>query len=128
MAFGEPPDGWVLWSEEGTRVVLAYRPDVFDSEAFPAPCLPTIYVTKGTRGRRPGRPRPAPDDPWYVRLFLEPEVERDPDEFDSREAADDGARELGRAFATGEVDYRSLYQVPREEYLARLDRLTGREI
>jgi len=124
---GDLAAGWEVWSESQRRVVLAYRPDVFDSTAFPAPCLPTIYVTKGRRGRRPGRTDPAPDDPWYVTLYLEPEVSRERESFDSRIAALDGARDLARAFAVGDVDYRALYQVPREAYLDRLDGLTGRD-
>jgi hypothetical protein len=125
MEFEELAPGWEVWSVESTRMVLTYRPDVFDSEAFPAPCLPTIYVTKGKRGRRPGRDRPSADDPWYVTLYLEPEVDGDKREYDSREAARAGAAGLAAAFARGEVDYRSLYQVPRPEYLSRLDELTG---
>jgi len=126
MAFEDLPSGWQVWNDADTRSILAYRPDVFDSEAFPAPCLPTIYLSKGQRGRRPGPHRPAPGDPWYVTLFLEPEVNRDPEPFDSREAAVTGARDLAARFAAGELDYRSLYQVPREAYLDELDELTGR--
>lgn len=120
------PEGWVVWHEEPTKLVLAYRPDVFDSETFPAPCLPTVYATKGKRDRRPGRNTPDPEDPWYVTLYLEPEVARDAEAFDSRAAAAAGARELARAFQAGDLDYRALYQVPREAYLDRLDELTGR--
>lgn len=121
------PEGWEVWSDEATKVVLAYRPDVFDGSDVPAPCLPTIYLTKGQRGRRPGRDRPAPDEPWYVTLFLEPDVSRDQETFDSREAAVEGAAETARAFAAGDVDYRGLYQVPRPDYFEKLDELTGRE-
>ncbi|MEF8813187.1 MAG: DUF5820 family protein [Halovenus sp.] len=120
------PDGWVTWSEQTGKVVLAYRPDVFDTEAFPAACLPTIYVTHGRRSRRPGQRRPDDTTPWYVTLYLEPEVDRGADEFESRSAALAGASELARQFADGEMDYRSLYQVPRPAYLDRLDELTGR--
>jgi len=126
MEFEELAAGWQVWSAESTKVVLTYRPDVFDTDAFPAPCLPTIYVTKGKRGRRPGRDVPSPDDPWYVTLYLEPDVNGDEREYDSREAARAGAADLAGAFARGEVDYRSLYQVPRPAYLSRLDELTGR--
>ncbi|WP_246983237.1 DUF5820 family protein [Halorientalis marina] len=126
MAFDDLPAGWQVWNSEETRSILAYRPDVFDSESFPAPCLPTIYLSKGRRGRRPGQHRPAPEDPWYVTLFLEPDVNRDPETFDSREAAVAGVRDLAARFAAGELDYRALYQVPREDYLDELDELTGR--
>ncbi len=122
----DPPDGWVTWSEQTATVVLAYRPDVFDTEAFPAPCLPTIYVTHGRRSRRPGRQQPDDTTPWYVILYLEPEIDRGADEFGSRSNALAGANELARQFADGKVDYRSLYQVPRPAYLDRLDELTGR--
>lgn len=126
MGLSDLPEAWVVWSEEEHRCVLAYRPDVFDSQAFPAPCLPTIYVIKGKRGRRPGPHDPAPSDPWYVTLYLEPDVNRDADTYDSREAALAGAADLATQFAEGEVDYRGLYQVPREDYFDRLDELTGR--
>jgi len=119
------PAGWRRWSEEATKVVLVYRPDVFDTAAFPAPCLPTIYLTKGRRGRRPGRDRPEPAADWYVTLFLEPDVERSPEVYETRAAAVAGAAALARRFDAGEVDYRDLYQVPRPAYLDRLDELTG---
>jgi len=127
MEFDDLAAGWEVWNAERTKVVLTYRPDVFDSDQFPAPCLPTIHVTKGKRGRRPGRDVPSPEDPWYVTLYLEPDVAGEKREYDSRERARDGAVALAAAFATGEIDYRSLYQVPRPAYLDRLDDLTGRE-
>lgn len=127
MTLENLPAGWAVWSDEATKVVLAYRPDVFDTAEFPPPCLPTIYITKGRRNRRPGRNDPDPGDPWYVRLFLEPEVERPAEEYESRAAAVAGAADLAEAFARGGIDYRDLYQVPRPEYFERLDELTGRE-
>jgi len=125
MGFEELVEGWEVWSDEGRRVVLAYRPDVFDTEAYPAPCLPTIYVTQGKRDRRPGRDRPAADAPWYVRLYLEPEVSGDRSRHRTREPALEAALDLASRFANGELDYRSLYQVPRPAYLDRLDELVG---
>lgn len=125
---GSWPAGWEVWNEDD-GLVLAYRPDVFDSQAFPAPCLPTIYVTRGRRDRRPGVDlSPPADAPWSVSLHLEPEIVRTDHPLESRTAAMDRAREVAAAFANGEVDYRSLYQVTddRERYLARLDELTGR--
>lgn len=120
--------GWRVWSEDERRLVFAYRPDVFDGGEFPPECLPTIYVTQGRRDRRPGVDRdPRPGTPWYVTLFLEPDVERETDSYGDRAAAVEGARDLAARFADGEVDYRALYQVPREAYFARLDELTGRE-
>lgn len=122
------PDGWVAWSEADDRLVWVYRPDVFDGGGFPPPCLPTLYVTRGRRSRRPGVDRaPPPDADWHVTLFLEPEVARDPDRFDDRAAALAGARELAARFARGEVDVRALYQIPRETYLDELEALTGQD-
>jgi hypothetical protein len=121
-------DGWRVWSDAEDRLVLTYRPDVFDGAGFDAACLPTLYVTRGRRSRRPGGTRTLPADaPWVVTLFLEPEVSAPPREFDSPEGAVDGAIDLAAEFARGDVDYRSLYQVPRPDYFDRLDELTGRK-
>jgi len=127
MSFDALDEGWEIWSEEQLRMVLAYRSNVFDTQAFPAPCLPTIYVTKGKRGRRPGRERPDPGTDWYVTLYLEPDVNGDEQQYETREDAMTGAVELASRFAAGDIDYRSLYQVPRPEYFDRLDELTGRD-
>ena len=116
------PTGWQCWHEERDRVILAYRPDVFDSKAFPAPCLPTIYVTSGTPRRRPGGNS---TDGWQVTLFLEPEIEAVSESYADRAAAIDGAIDHAEEFAAGEIDYRALYQVPREAYFDRLDELVG---
>ncbi|PSP66408.1 hypothetical protein BRC70_08945 [Halobacteriales archaeon QH_6_68_27] len=99
--------------------------DVFDGDAFPAPCMPTVYVTKGKRRRKPGRDV-RPGDPWYVTLYLEPDVNADRETYDPRAEATAAARDLARRFADGKIDYRDLYQVPREAYFERLDELTGR--
>jgi hypothetical protein len=129
--FEDLPDGWEVWSDEADgRAVLVYRPDVFDTDAFPPECLPTIYLTNGPKRRR--RPRSATDrrrrDTWHVTFYLEPEVEHpEAPSFDSREGAVEGAVEFARRFDDGEVDPRELYQVPREEYLDRLEALTGRD-
>jgi len=121
------PPGWEVWSDEATRVVLAYRPDVFDTDAFPAPCLPTIYASKGQRDRRPGPNEAAPDDPWYVTLYLEPEIATAPDTAATRDEAESLATDVAAAFAAGELDLRGLYQIPREDYLDRLETLVGEE-
>lgn len=126
MGLDAVPEGWEVWSDGEEKAVLAYRPDVFDGTAFPAPCMPTIYLTKGRRRRKPGR-EVHPGDPWYVTLYLEPEVSGEERSFDRRAAAEDAARDLARAFARGDVDYRSMYQVPRESYFEKLDELTGRD-
>lgn len=121
------PEDWTVWNDAEGKVVLAYRPDVFDGGDYPAPCLPTIYVTQGRRNRRPGTARGRPGEDWYVTLYLEPEVERDPERFDSEAAAREGAADLATRFAAGEIAYRELYQVPRPDYFDRLDELTGRD-
>jgi hypothetical protein len=128
--FEDLPDGWVVWSDEADgRAVLVYRPDVFDTEAFPPECLPTIYLTNGPKRRR--RPRSPADrrrrDTWHVTLYLEPEIEYpEAPSFDSRAGAVEGAVDLASQFAAGDLDLAGCYQVPREDYLDRLDELTGR--
>jgi hypothetical protein len=127
MSLDALPAGWQVWTEEHEgRVILAYRPDVFDSQQFPAPCLPTIFVSNGSRRKRPGASQ-VPTDTWHVSLLLEPEIEGPVRKFDSRADALDGAVTLAGEFADGEVDYRGLYQVPREDYFEKLDELVGRE-
>lgn len=129
MSFEGLSEDWVVWSDESAgRSVLVYRPDVFDTQAFPPECLPTIYLTSQSPDRPPGERSRGPER-WHVLLYLEPDVRargRDAT-YETRERAVDGAVELARAFADGEVDYRGLYQVPREAYLDELDRLTGRD-
>jgi hypothetical protein len=125
MAIDGLADGWEVWSDEQTKVVLAYRPDVFNTADFPAACLPTIYLTKGKQSRRPGRDRPSPDDAWYVTLYLEPEVDAGQESFDSKEQAHSYVATVSEQFAVGDLDYRGLYQVPRPDYFEKLDELTG---
>lgn len=121
------PPGWEVWNAETHgRVVLAYRPDVFDGETFPAACLPTLTVAPGrspdARPDRRGR-----TGAWHVALYLEPDVRVRGVEarFDDRDAAVERAVAVARAFATGEVDYRAAYHEPRADYLDRLDELIG---
>ncbi|MFC4987935.1 DUF5820 family protein [Saliphagus infecundisoli] len=121
------PPGWTVWSEEDERTVIVYRADVFDAEAFPAACLPTLYLTRGRRDRRPGVAPTSPGADWHVTLTLEPEVTGEEGRFERREEALAYAVGVARRFADGGIDYRGLYQVPREEYFAKLDELTGRE-
>lgn len=122
------PDAWNVWNRgEDGRLVLAYRPDVFDAEEFPAACLPTLYLTHGRRTRRPGNVRPDhTTSDWWVTFYLEPEVTATNERFPTREAALERGLEVARAFDDGEIDYRDVYQVPREAYFERLDELTGR--
>ncbi|AGN01598.1 hypothetical protein L593_08265 [Salinarchaeum sp. Harcht-Bsk1] len=121
----DPPAGWEVWNEgEDGRLILAYRPDVFDGDAFPAACMPTLYCTRGRRNsRRPGPERDAAAD-WFVTLFLEPEVTVAEERFDRREDALDRLRTVAADFAEGAIDYRDSYQVPRDDYLDELDALT----
>lgn len=125
MSLADLPAGWSVWTDEGDTVVLVYRPDVFDTAAFPAPCLPTIYLTKGQRDRRPGPNEPDPDDPWYVTLYLEPEVHRPAETAETRAAAEKVALGIAERFVEGAIDFPDLYQVPREDYLDRLADLVG---
>ncbi|MXR50784.1 hypothetical protein GRX03_04080 [Halovenus sp. WSH3] len=125
MEFEEFPEGWTVWNEEPRKVILTYRPDVFNSDAYPAPCLPTIHIRQGKPSRKPGWNTPAPDAPWYVQLYLEPDVTADEQRYEGREAAATGARRLAERFVAGDIEYRELYQVPRPEYLDKLDELIG---
>jgi hypothetical protein len=125
MSFETLPDGWTIWHEEsGGRAILAYRPDVFDTEAFPAACLPTIYLSPGSPRRRPGT---GETDGWTVTLYLEPEVDARVETAETRDAGIETAIDIASEFARGAVDYRAAYQVPREDYFDRLDELVGRE-
>lgn len=123
------PDGWVHWSDEPDRQVFVYRPDVFDSEAFPAACIPTLYLSNGPhRNRRPEqRHEVYQSGEWYATLYLEPKVALAEERYENRTDALEGVYDLARRFQVGELDYRDAYQVPREEYLDRLDELIGRE-
>jgi hypothetical protein len=120
-------DGWRVWNADESRLVLAYRPEVFDGDAFDPACMPTIYLTRGRKTKRPeGNRNLPPDAPWTVTLFLEPDVSTDPEFHEGRDPAVEAALSLADRFADGEVDYRGLYQLPREGYLDELDRLIER--
>lgn len=123
------PAGWRVWNAEpGGRVVLAFRPEVFDGSTFPAACLPTLTVGPGrSPDARPGQRGRSGE--WYVALYLEPDVRVRSVEarFDDRDAAVERAVELAGRFAAGEVDYRGAYHDPRGAYLDRLDALLGAE-
>ncbi len=123
MSLSALPTGWRVWNEETDgRVILAYRPDVFNSKAFPAACLPTIYVTNGSPRRRPGAGS-VETDIWQVKLFFEPEIEATTRRYDDREAALEGAVETAQSFVDGKIKYREAYQLPREAYFEKLDEL-----
>jgi hypothetical protein len=128
--YDDLPDDWVVWSDESDgRSVLAFRPDVFNTQDFPAECLPTLYLTRGRRNhRRPGVSREdALSGDWYVTLYLEPDVQlQETNRFETREEAVAGTVELARRFTAGDIDPRDVYQIPRPEYFEKLDELTGR--
>lgn len=125
MSFDTLPEGWTVWNDEPEgRAILAYRPDVFDSEEFPAACLPAIFLSNGSRRKRPGASQ-VTTDTWHITLFLEPDIEAETAEFDSREAGVEGAVACAERFRDGDIDYRDLYQVPREDYFEKLDELLG---
>jgi len=125
-AFDDLPEGWRVWNDGEDGAILVYRPDVFDTQQFPAPCLPTVRVARRPPTERKRRSHSAPDS-WFVSLRLEPEVRvKDADaRFDSRDAADAAAVDLAARFHAGDVDYRGAYQIPRDDYLDELDDLTG---
>lgn len=115
-------EGWSQW-HEGTDgiLVLTFRPDVFDGEQFPEPCLPTITV-KRARDRGPkGRPRQRPGSSWSVTFHLEPAVELRRALTDDRSEAIDRAQEWAKSFSADQLDYRDAYLEPRPEYLEALD-------
>ncbi|MFB6175871.1 MAG: DUF5820 family protein [Halobaculum sp.] len=123
---GNLPTGWQVWNEERDgRVILAFRPDVFDGTGqVDAACMPTIYVANGSPRRRPGMSG-GDSDEWTVTLYLEPEVEGGEETYDDRENAIEGAVDFAERFVGGEIDYRELYQVPRPDYFETLDELIG---
>lgn len=121
------PPGWEQWhAESAGPVILTFRPDVFDATSLPPECLPTLTV-KSERDPRRGRPSTDVDGRWVVELRLEPEIVLDRAVQETRSAAIDTGWELAAAFAAGELDYRSAYQLPREAYFAQLDDLLPAE-
>lgn len=133
MVSQEFPAGWTRWHDgsDGTLIVT-YRPDVFDGQAFPAPCLPTVSVKRERVQGPRGRPivRSERDTGWTVELRLEPDIVVERLTRESREAAVETAYELTRAFAKGEIPYRDAYDHPRTAYLDELDALirTGEDV
>lgn len=121
------PPGWERWhGESGGPVILTFRPDVFDATSLPPACLPTLTVKPDRDPRRGPRSADA-SGRWVVELRLEPEVILDRAVQETRSAAIDAAWDLASAFAAGDLDFRSAYQVPREAYFAELDDLLPAE-
>ncbi|MFP4174413.1 MAG: DUF5820 family protein [Halobacteriales archaeon] len=116
------PDGWYVWSDED-GLVACYRPDIFDADEYPRPCLPLITVTEASRGTAGGR------DGWRVTFHVEADVparglRKTVAGYDS---AVDYAVEIARNFAEGEYDIAGFYAEGdvRDEYVARLEHETG---
>jgi len=89
-------------------LAMVNRPDVFDGNRLPAPCLLTVYLTNGSRKARPVSGQYQTDE-WHVTLSLEPEVGVESRTFGAREDAVDGVYDVTERFAAGEVDYRGAY-------------------
>lgn len=118
-------NGWEVWNEEPQgRVILVYRTDVFDTQAFPAPCLPTITVAPGAAPNDPPERR-ANSSEWHTVLYLEPtvRVKAVDTTSPSRDDAVEVAVDIAARFSAGDIDYRDVYQLPREAYLDKLDEL-----
>ena len=124
------PEGWREWNDEpGGRKIIAYRPDVFQKSSFPDACMPTLVLgPRPPRGARPeARVEHHSTGEWYVTLFLEPEVILVEHTCPNRETAVDSFRQVARDFSSGAYDLRDAYQIPREDYLHRLDELVDQE-
>lgn len=120
------PEGWVRWAtEDDGSGVLVYRPDVFDGDAHPAPCLPTISLSRGSRSRTPGVHPTTAAGAWTVSFTLEPGVAITHETHADRTEAYAAVESLMRRFVAGEIDYRAAYDDPRPPYLSTLDELCG---
>ncbi len=119
------PSGWRIWHDRPDDIfVLTYRPDVFDSDAFPASCLPTVTVKPARARGRSGRPRdPESTGPWVAELLLEPDAPLDRRRAADRSAAIEAGLELAGAFVEGTYDLGSPYADPPSAYLERLESL-----
>jgi len=113
------PDGWVVWSEED-GLVVCYKPEVFDANQYPRPCLPLLPVTKADTGTVGGR------EGWRVLFHIEADVpgrSLEQVHIDYGEAID-YVIEVAQRFSSGEYDFGGFYAEGdvREEYVARLNR------
>lgn len=116
------PEGWVLWSDED-GLVVCYRPDVFDGESYPRPCLPTMTVSEADVGTVGGR------EGWRVTFYVEADVPARGLEsvFVDYDEAIDYVVETGQRFVEGDLDLRGFYADGdvREEYVQRLENMTS---
>lgn len=122
----EIADGWQVWNNEPRgHVILAYRPDIFDTNEFPPACLPTITIGPGSEPNQPRDHRNA-TTAWYVVLYLEPRVRVATKDttVPSRPQAIDYAVALSHEFTDGKIDFDAAYIDPRPNYLAKLKELT----
>ncbi len=126
MALADLPADWSVWDQvDGDRLILVFRPDIFDGSQFPPACLPTIYVREGEQDLRHAGPAPAAgtEGRWMVTLILEPEVSARIGETKSYDSAKELAVETATDFVAGELDIEGMYQLPRTAYLSALREL-----
>jgi hypothetical protein len=119
-------DGWEIWNKEPQgRIILAYRPDVFNTTDYPAACLPTITIAPGTSPNAPRDHRQA-SSAWHVALYLEPRVRVTTKDatVPTRPAAIEHALSLSHEFSDGNIDFDAAYIDPRPAYITKLNELT----
>ena len=115
------PDGWDTWhTDPGGISVWVFRPDVFDGDAFPPACIPTLTI-KPARERGPrGRPGQSASE-WWSELRLEPDVLLERRTAGTREQAMTLAIQRATAFTDGDIAFRTAYADPPVDYLDRLE-------
>ncbi len=116
------PDGWVVWSEED-GVVICYRPEVFDGDSYPRPCLPALTVSEADVGTVGGQ------EGWRVTFYVEADVPARNLEsvFVDYDEALDYVVDVARRFVDGDLDLRGFYAEGdvREEYVRGLEQELG---
>lgn len=119
-------DGWEIWNNEPQgRIILAFRPDIFNTTDFPPACLPTITIAPGPSPNAPPDYRQA-STAWHVALYLEPRVRvtnKDTTVSTRPEAIDCGTT-LSHEFTDGQIDFAAAYMDPRPDYITKLNQLT----
>jgi hypothetical protein len=113
----ELPDGWVVWSEDD-GLVVCYKPEVFDGDEYPRPCLPLMTATKADRGTVGGR------EGWRVTFHVEADVPAHSlrKTVAGYDEAVDYVVKTAAKFNAGEYDPAEFYAEgdAREDYVARL--------